>query len=404
MEENRSGKRLSNKELIDRFYRKCPKIKIISLANNADGECLLQCNDCGGVYRRKRKELVSASFGCAICSNHQVCIGINDINTTAPWMNDYIVDNDYSYTHMKNSGTKTKMKCPNCGYEKILPPTILLAHGFGCPICSDGVSFPNKLARAILKQLPVINVKYEYSASWTNRKSYDNYFEYDSQAYFLEMDGGFHYTESKFKNGMTLADVQTNDKIKDELARQHNIKVIRIDCKKSDFNYIHKSIMDSLLNELFNLSEIDWAACVREASASLVVKVWDYYKDIPNSTLKQIGSVFGISTNTAMRYLKRGDECGIIEYNHGNKRLQKAKVIRIGNHVGIKGVITTVYDKNNNLVGEYPSTNYAVKQLSEIYDIAFSRKAIEKLKYKNKNAKSIEYKGFVFYFKSRKEA
>ena len=40
----------------------------------------------------------------------------------------------------------------------------------------------------------------EYSPYWAGRKRYDNYFEYNGQAYILEMDGAWHYKDNNMSN------------------------------------------------------------------------------------------------------------------------------------------------------------------------------------------------------------
>ena len=57
----------------------------------------------------------------------------------------------------------------------------------GCPICSDGKSYPEKFIASYLRQIgePFIT---EYSAKWSNDRRYDFYLP--NMNMFIEVDGG----------------------------------------------------------------------------------------------------------------------------------------------------------------------------------------------------------------------
>ena len=57
------------------------------------------------------------------------------------------------------------------------------------------------------------------------------------------------------------------------MAKEHNIIVIRIDCKKSEKDYIKNNIIDSCLNDLFDLSNIDWDLCNKMGHKNLIKEV-----------------------------------------------------------------------------------------------------------------------------------
>ena len=67
-----------------------------------------------------------------------------------------------------------------------------------CPVCSDGVSYPNKYVRNLLKQLPIENLEYEWKPEWGKQYSYDNYFIYNEKEYIVEADGAQHFKDSIF--------------------------------------------------------------------------------------------------------------------------------------------------------------------------------------------------------------
>ena len=106
--------------------------------------------------------------------------------------------------------------------------------------------------------------------------------------------------------------MQERDKIKNELAANHNIKMIRIDCQKSEANYIKEKILCSELSSIFDLSNIDWDLCNREALNSLVKQVCDLYKDGYRNI--DIENKLKISKKTVTKYLKLGNELGWCKY------------------------------------------------------------------------------------------
>ena len=86
---------------------------------------------------------------------------------------------------------------------------------------------------------------------------YDFYFVKDGKGYVVEMDGGFHNNNNNM-NGKTAKEQKQIDKIKDRLAVEHGIKVIRIECESSELAYMKDKVINSELSELFDFSQIDF--------------------------------------------------------------------------------------------------------------------------------------------------
>lgn len=170
---------------------------------------------------------------CPVCRNFKTVSGVNDLATLHPELIKY-------FKHKKrakivNSGAKAleEMVCPYCGNEKKISPRQLVKNGFGCQECSDGISYPNKFCRAFLKQLPISNLIFEYNPGWIKPKRFDNYFEYNGKKYILEADGGFHFQDNTYTNESCF-DAKLKDLEKEKIAAEHDISVIRIDCRKSN--------------------------------------------------------------------------------------------------------------------------------------------------------------------------
>lgn len=184
-----------------------------------------------------------------------------------------------------------------------------------CPVCSDGVSYPNKFIRNVLQKLPVENLKYEYQPEWAKPYFYDTYFQYKDKSYIIEMDGGFHYGNEFKINGRknkTFQEVQAVDYKKDELAFEHDIEMIRIEAKVSEMNYIKENILNSKLAELFDFTDFDWLYCHMKSTKSDVKTVCNLFNE--GIDISEIALSVGCCETTAKEYLKKGNEFGWCNY------------------------------------------------------------------------------------------
>lgn len=276
-------------------------------------KCLI-CN-----YISEKEEGLVEHLCCDACGikSKKVIAGYNDIPTTNPWMVDYFQGGyDEAKLYRANSNMKMYMKCPYCNKvsnRELSPNQIYTNGGMWCS-CLDGISYPNKFSYALLSQLCVENVIHEYSPDWAKLYKYDNYFEYNGEKYILEMDGNLGHGNTKWGNVKDI-EGKIRDNKKDELAKQNDIEVIRIDCKKSKFIYIKNNIINSKLSELFDLSYIDWDECNKQATKNIVYEVCNYHKDNPDISPPNIAKLFKIAHITVINYLKKGVELGWCKYN-----------------------------------------------------------------------------------------
>ena len=308
---NRISRRISNDEFMERFLN-MGETNIELLGEYVDANTKITCR-CK-IHNYKWEMLpgnILKNRKCPLCAKNIVVHGYNDLLTVRPDLETYILDNNEVYNLGVGSKKKIKVRCPLCGHATTITVSQLASMGFSCQKCSDGISYPNKFSRALLEQLPVENIDYEWSPDWIKPYRYDNYFEYNGIKYILEMDGKFHY-ENNGMNNMTAEEQRAIDDMKDEMAIKHNVKMIRIDCQKSEANYIKEKILCSELSSIFDLSNIDWDLCNREALNSLVKQVCDLYKDGYRNI--DIENKLKISKNTVTKYLKLGNELGWCKY------------------------------------------------------------------------------------------
>lgn len=274
------------------------------------------CNNCG--YEDWKVEIdfeKGRKTRCLCCCSAPkiVVSGINDIPTMAPWMVKYFpggYEEAKLYTY--GSGKEIDFICPDCGNIKRMEIHTLYENGFSCS-CHGRFSYPERFFEEFLKQLK-INYKRQLSRkdfNWIENYLYDFYL-YDYNA-IIETHGSQHYKETTLTQ-RTLFEEQENDKLKEQLAKNNKIKnYIILDCRKSEMEWIKNSILNSELNELFDLSNVDWKECEKFSEKSLLVKICNNWNNGMNS--KEIREKYELSITTVNRYLNIGNEIGLCKYN-----------------------------------------------------------------------------------------
>lgn len=273
--------------------------------------------------------------GCACCTHVVIVKGINDVATTHPHLIPYFSNKEDAYLYSVHSNFKPELVCPICGHIKNNTSIYnLTKNGFSCLACSDGVSYGEKFINAFLQQTGVNFVaqlsKRDYA--WCKKYRYDFWFKYKGEEYIIEVHGIQHYKEQSMPN-ISLTDILKNDEEKKETAAKNGFDsqhYIVIDCQKSEFEWIKKSIYNSVLSTLFNLSKTQWDICHANATKSLVVDVAQYWEQNKQKNLSTttLAKIFGLNSTTIVKYLKIGTELGLCQYNAReelNKNLRKAQ-------------------------------------------------------------------------------
>lgn len=282
----------------------------------------LLCNKCGYDSIYIDESHLSRGRGCPVCSGRKVASGINDINTTAKWMVRYMENRDDGSLYTKTSNSYINFKCPDCGDVSSQKISNVYNFGYRCKNCRDGISYPNKFSYEFLRQLPVQCVCHEYIPDWGNGKRYDNYFEYDGKKYILEMDGGFHYQYNTLSQ-KTSDEEQENDRIKDLLAKNNDVIVIRIKSIKNEMDYMKEQFESNIiLSSLFDMSNIDFKKCHAFAMSNLSKEVCDYYNRCQsvNGCIEK----FGLARITVLTYLKNGYVLGWCDYTPQKSYIQRS--------------------------------------------------------------------------------
>ena len=353
------------------------------------------CNKCGYNGEMVESSLLNG-IGCPCCSANPLVVveGINDIPTTAPWMVKYFQDGyNEANKYTAQSGKTIYPICSDCGKIKDKPMRISDIHNsksIGCT-CSDGKSYPNKFMYSFLEQLNKLYsfncLEYEYSPEWMRPKRYDNYFEYDDKKYIVEMDGGWH-TIDNLMSGITAEENKKIDDYKDSKADEYSIKMIRIDCNKSELEYIKNNIIKSKLSNMFDLSKIDWLKCHEYGLRNIVKIVCEYKMNNPDKTTSNIGNIMKLSENTIRRYLKRGTILGWCNYN---PKLESFKGTSKSGKLREKSL--EIF-KNGISLGIFSSICKLERQSEKLFGVKLCHSSLSKAC----NNKSNSYKGFTFSY------
>lgn len=320
-QEIRDDKR--NLVIIDCEYRDC--------GSGSKKYYKYKCNkcgfDCGEHYKNGeyREELWIAEgnlikgTGCACCcSPSQITVlGINTIWDTDRWMVDLGLSEEDAKKYSYGSTKKKVIVCPDCRYKKTMRiNSIYECKSIKCN-CSGKMSYSEKFMINMLRKL---NINYIFQLTktkfkWCEDKKYDFYLpDYNI---IIETHGIQHYKHTGF--GRTLEEEQLNDKYKYELAIVNGIsEYIIIDCRFSNMEWIKNSILNSKLNELFDLSDIDWTECERFALSNIIKEISSHWDNRPKGmTTKEFYKIYGngLCRKTVTDYLKKGNEYGWCNYN-----------------------------------------------------------------------------------------
>lgn len=321
--------------------------------------------------------------GCPVCVNHIIVRGVNDIGTTDPELVSLFLDEEVAYCYSRCSSKRVYVKCPYCGRTKKMIISELTKIGYvTCEVCSDSISYPNKFAHELFRQLSEQYIEYrsEYSPVWIGKLRYDNYVELlNGDRIIVEMDGAYHYT----KNYDYLT---KNDLYKDKMAQKHGISMIRVNCNYLKVGQRYNMVKTNLikaLNDIFDLSEVDWDKCNEMAISNKLIEVLDYYQNNPRLGLPEIARDCKISMPTLYEYLYTGEELGLCTYVRADpNRTRNSKPI-------------AMYDLNMSLIGIYKSG----KQIAELFsELNFSHRQIRQCATDNK-----PYKNYIFRFATYEE-
>lgn len=260
----------------------------------------------GHRWKTKLGNITHNHQGCPFCSGLRPIVGETDLWTTMPSIAALLLNPEHGYELTSGSNKHVDFICPNCGTISNRALNNICKRGFSCPVCSDGISYPNKFMASVLEQLKV-DYTPEYIIEGGSYR-YDFYLhKYNT---VIEMHGRQHYEGFGEAKRQSLEEIQKNDVDKMNFAIDKNVEhYIVVDSKCSDINYISRNIKNSYLSTLFELSDIDWVQCGFYASGSLVYKSAELYNS--GYDVKLIAEKLKVSPSSIHHWLNKATELGL---------------------------------------------------------------------------------------------
>ena len=348
------------------------------------------CNKCGWKEGWIIEKSLLKDCGCSCCNGKTVVSEINSVWITHPWIIRLGVSEEDAKRCIKSSRENIEVICPNCKRKMTRKiSNISRCKSIGCS-CSDSISYSEKFITSMLSQL---RIKFQVQLSnitfnWCNKYRYDFYLpEYNC---IIETHGIQHYKYTGLNR--TLEEEQENDKIKRELALNNSIKnYIVLDCRESDMKWIKNSVLNSKLNELLDLSNIDWNKCEEFALGNLVKEICEYWnnkKDWETTQTIAEDNEWGISARGTIRdYLKKGTKYGWCNYDAKEEKVKNA--IKMSKSTSKQVEIL----KDGESLGTFISCHELDRKSKELFDAKLDYRKISNAVRNNKI-----YKGFTFRY------
>lgn len=150
--------------------------------------------------------------------------------------------------------------------------------------------------------------------------------------------------------------------------------------------------MNSRLNDIFDLSIIDWLKCEEFALNNRIKEVCEYKKDNSNMSTIDIGKIFKLKDITIRRYLKQGTELGWCNYNVEEELIKSRQKIADSNKKRLSKPVEMF--KDGKTLGIFYSASELERQSVELFGIKLLHKSI----FKVCSGERKQYKGFTFAY------
>lgn len=304
-------------------------------------------------------------------------------------------------THTRGSTDKVQVICPDCGKirDKLITiNNIYNNHSIGCQ-CGDGYSYGHKYIFSLLIRLNqeyIDNYTFDWCRFYNPFKQKETTGEYDfvleNNKLIIEVDGEFHRKDNT-KSGQTKEESKFIDDEKDRLANENGYKMIRI----SDEGDIKQNILDSDLNELFDLSQINWLKVEEFALSNRVKEACNYKKNNSELTCKDISILMKLDVKTINNYLKKGNLLNWCDYD-SKKELEKNNK-KLGMYSKEKSKPIKMFNKNMNLIYMFFNASEAEKKSEKLLHNKLLHSMISIVC----TGKRKSYKGYIFQYTTKEE-
>ena len=316
----------STEEIAEIIEKKSNKtLKLVGKYYGVNKRITLKCITCGNTFSTAASHIIRDGTRCPFCLHQKVSQSNCILNSPYRYKFESFLTTEQMTHYMPHSMQKIEVTCPVCQQKKqIAPDTIFSMNGIGC-ICGDGFSYPNKFMYCLLNQCHIAFER-EKKFEWAEKKMYDFYIP--SKNLIIEMHGLQHYSNGH--KGTSLLQIQTNDKLKKELAlRNLNCIYVEINASKSNLDFIKTQIINSgLLGILsINTASIDFEECDKfSIKHNLLSSLVDEYRKNNGFNLKSFANKNKISLTLAYKLLNQAIHYKLI--NNYHKRDSSKKRVR----------------------------------------------------------------------------
>ena len=275
-----------------------------------------KCLNCGYQGVVTQYNLIKRKIRCSsCCKNSKIVNNKNCLSTTTPWILEYLKNKEDGKKYLPGSSKKITFKCPICGEERMSPINYIVSQGFNCLKCGKSISYPNKLMRIILEKSG-IDFEYEKKFEWSFNKRYDFYIP--SKNIIIEVDGSQHLYDN----------IKENDIIKETLAIDNGVNIIRVKAYNSNYKYIKNELNKIDFFKILDLNEVNIEEC-----DILLKKNDEMYQKIINLwnngyTVLEISNELNIKKFNIRNYLKKLNDLGLIKYD-GIKEINRKTRIKV---------------------------------------------------------------------------
>lgn len=320
-------RKLTQEEFEEKVHLLLPDITIVDFYVNKRTRIKVRCNKCGNTWTPIADSLLRG-HGCSVCKNDGksgkskpiIVKGYNDLFTKIPEYARYLKDKNDAFKYTYKSSKKIYWICPHCHSDVLSSVSQVSTIGIKCPYCGDGISYPNKFMYHFLNYFNI-----DFIREFKIGNFYYDILINDAKI-IIEMDGGLHFTDNTM-SGQTKEESQRIDSIKDEVAHKAGYKLIRIDSRISELEYLKKSISSSEIIDLLGLTNkinnVDWNEISLKSQNSLFLKTIQLYNNGLTSCEEILNNLpIKVHKTTIYKYLKRGNKLGICGFKpNGNKRM-----------------------------------------------------------------------------------
>ena len=338
---------------------------------------------------------------CPVCSNKKIIPYVNDCYTLRPDLLKYFINENDAIGIGISDKTIRNFQCPNCGYIRENYIANIACFGFSCPVCSDGLSYPNKFMFNLLRYLK-IDFEKEKHFDWcryidNNGDLCNGYYDFfiPSKKLIIEMDGRLHYKNGFWKE---YEEIKAIDRQKDLLATEHNYSVIRIDCgyKSSEdrFTYIKNNIFLKLHN-VIDLLNVDWDYINIQSNRSIKLEAINMWNNDLTIGTYDIANILNMTPQSVIHYLHEGNSECLCDFSKKEQYRRKQQRIHDKFNIYIKVL------KDDEIIGVFFDYYKFVEKFNDCYK---ENQIIRKQAVMNVvKGKAKSYKGFVFKEIDRKE-